>query len=147
MAFHFSLQAVLRVRIGYENVERLRLLAFAALMVRTRGEIEALDKESANARESMRRMLSAGVAGVEMHVESVCERVRAEHRRALEARLEELRKKQEKQRMIYLLARQKREILENLRERKLAEYQKEQARKEQQTLNDLFVLRAGRTQD
>ena len=145
MTFHFSLQAVLRLRVGYEKVERLRLLAFAALAVRVRDGIASLDRVAVEARQNIRRLLSAGVTGIEMHVELACERVRADQRRSLEARLAEISKKQERQRLVFLQARQKREILENLRARKLAEYQKEQARREQQELNDLFLLhRAGK---
>jgi flagellar FliJ protein len=148
MAFHFSLQPVLRVRLGYERLEHLRLLALAGMIVRLRGEMAALDAESSTARQNMQSMLSSGMAGVELHMELICVKLRAERRRAVEGRLVDFARKQEKQRIVYLGARQKREILENLRKRKWDEYQKEQARKEQQSLDDLYLLhRAGKIHD
>lgn len=148
MAFQFPLQALLRLRIGYEKIERLRLLVFGAMIVRLRDEMAALDNEAAKARQSVRQMLAAGVSGVEVQLEMACEKVRAERRLFLEARLLELSARQEKQRRVYLNARQKREILENLRSRKWEEYQKQEARAQQQLLNDLFLLhRSGKAHE
>ena len=148
MAFQFPLQALLRLRIGYEKIERLRLLVFGAMIVRLRDEMAALDHEAAKARQSVRQMLAAGVSGVEVRLELACEKVRAERRLFLEARLSELSARQEKQRRVYLNARQKREILENLRSRKWEEYQKQEARAQQQLLNDLFLLhRSGKAHE
>ena len=49
-----------------------------------------------------------------------------------------------KQQAVYLEARQKREIVESLRDRQAAEYRRECERREQQALDDLFLMRAGR---
>jgi flagellar export protein FliJ len=142
--FQFSLQAVLRLRASYEHMERLRLLAIAALIVRAREEIAALQGESRAARQSTQGRLREGVMGGELHFEACTESVRMERRHALVARLAELEKKQEAQRKAYRAARQKREILTNLRERKLDEYRREEQRREQQRLDESFLLhRAG----
>jgi len=138
--FHFSLQAVLRLRSSYEHMEKLRLLAIVAAMVRAREEIAALEKESQAARQSTQGRLGEGVVAGELHFDASTERVRTERKRAAAGRLAELEKKQEVQRLAYRAARQKREILENLRERKWDDFRREQARREQQRLDEAFLL-------
>lgn len=143
MAFRFTLEAVLRVRKSYERVERLRLLQIAAAMVQVQNEIAAAVRDSEAARRNLRERLASGSSGVEIQFEAACETVRASHRRALELRLAGLRKKHEAQRMAYRIARQKREILENLRERQLREFLREEARRDQRALDELYLLRHG----
>jgi len=136
MPFHFSLQPILKLRMSYERLERLRLLGLVAVMVRVR--------ESADARRHLQQTLGSGLAGVELQLEAACEKLRADRKQALEARLADLSQKHEKQRLIYLNARQKREILENLRDRKWEDYRREQNRREQQQVDEMHLLhRAG----
>jgi flagellar export protein FliJ len=145
MAFHFSLRPILRLRASYERLERLRLLALAAAIVRVREEIAALERESQNARGLMREGLALGVTGAEIQFDTACERFRTDRKQVLETQLAELEGKQERQRVAYRAARQKREILENLRERQWNEYRQKQARREQQGLDELYLL--GRRRD
>lgn len=143
MAFQFSLQPVLRLRASYERIERLRLLQVVAAIVQLQNEIAAAARESENARQNQRERLAAGSTGMEIQFEMACEAARLKYRRLLEARLVLLRRKYEAQIEAYRTARQKCEILEGLRERKLQEYQREQARREQRALDELFLLRRG----
>jgi len=145
MAFRFSLQPVLKLRQSFERLEQLRLLAITAMVVRVRGEIAALERESRIARQRLQERLAAGMAGAEVHYEAVCEKLRSDHKRNLETQLEGLERRQAKQRLAYQMARQKREILENLRQRRWEEYRHEQARREQQALDELFLLHRGTT--
>jgi flagellar FliJ protein len=144
MPFHFSLQPILKLRLSYERLERLRLLGLVAVMVRVREEMAVLAQESADARRRLQQTLGSGLAGVELQLEASCEKLRADRKQTLEARLANLSQKHEKQRLIYLNARQKREILENLRDRKWEEYSREQNRREQQRVDEMHLLhRAG----
>jgi flagellar protein FliJ len=143
MAFQFSLQPVLRLRASYERIERLRLLQIAAAIVQVQNEIASSVQESAKAGQDLRQRLTTGSSGVEIQFETVCEKARLNYRHALVARLAGLRRRHEAQKVVYRMARQKREILENLRERRFHEYQVEQARREQRALDELFLLRYG----
>jgi flagellar export protein FliJ len=143
MPFHFPLHAVLRLRTSYERMEKLRLLAIATAIVRARDDIAALESESRAARMNVQSRLETGVVAGELHFEASSENVRVERRRALTARLAELEKKQEAQRQAYRSARQQREILVNLRERRWDEYRRDQARREQQRADESFLLRRG----
>jgi flagellar export protein FliJ len=140
MAFRFSLQSVLRLRESHERLERMRLLAATAAVVQVKEEIEALEKESREAKRRLRENLLAGLSGAEMHFETVCEWLRREHRKVLDVKLREVETKYAKQQTAFRLARQKRRILENLRERRREEYLRQQARLEQQRLDEMFSL-------
>jgi flagellar biosynthesis chaperone FliJ len=62
-------------------------------------------------------------------------------RLALRTRLAEIEQRRLTQMQVYLKIRQSRETLENLRNRKLEIYRVDQARREQQALDDLFLMR------
>jgi flagellar FliJ protein len=140
VAFHFSLQPVLRLRASYERLERLRLHGVLALIVRVRDEMAALESESAMARRTVQEMLGSGMAGGELHLEGKIEKIRAERKQRLNVRLAELERTREKQLRAYQVALQKLKILENLRQRKWDEYVHEQARRDQNSLDELYLL-------
>ena len=147
MPFHFTLQAVLRLRMSYEQMEKLRLLAIIAAMIRAREEIAALENESRAARQQTQDRLRAGVLAGELQFENSSENVRLARKHAVELRLAELEKKQEAQRQAYRTARQKREILENLRQKQRDEYRRAQASREQQRVDESFLLHRGPCSD
>ena len=67
---------------------------------------------------------------------------RVEHRRqTLLAKLADLQAKVKEQIEKYRQARQKREVLEELRRQQLQEYTREEATREQQAADELFLLR------
>ncbi len=144
MAFRFSLEPVLRLRASYERLERLRLLAIVAMIVRVRQEIAVVAYETAEAGRSKQARLAAGVAGVDLHLEAAVERGRAARREQLDRRLAALERTQENQRRAFHTARQKRQILENLRARRWEEYRRGQSRREQQQLDELHLIHRAR---
>jgi len=144
MAFRFSLEPVLRLRASYERLERLRLLAIVAMIVRVRQEIAVVAYETAEAGRSKQARLAAGVAGVDLHLEAAVERGRAARREQLDRRLAALERAQENQRRAFHTARQKRQILENLRARRWEEYRRDQSRREQQQLDELHLIHRAR---
>jgi flagellar export protein FliJ len=85
-----------------------------------------------------------GLTASEMHFAEACDGVLEEQHRRWSNQLVEIEKEYRKQQAVYLAVRQKREILESLRERQAAEYRRERERKEQQAVDDLFLMRAGR---
>lgn len=141
MPFRFSLETVLRVRKSFERLEHLRLLAIAAIVAHLRRELEAHDRESANSSQQSQRGLLAGAVAAELQFETVRRTIRLQQRLILENHLLELGRRYRKQQLVLLAAQKKREILENLRSRKLATYHREQARREQQQTDELFLAR------
>ena len=141
MAFRFSLEPVLRLRVSYERLERLRLLAIAAMLIRVREEITAAAREEAAARHVRREMLSHGTEAAEIQFGVSAEQARARRNRELFTRAANLDRQHAKQSRAYQAARHKREILENLHAQRLREYQRGQERRAQQALDELYLLR------
>jgi flagellar export protein FliJ len=141
MAFRFSLETVLRIRKSFVRLEHLRLLALAAVVEHVRRELESHDRESEKAVQNAQRDLLIGSVAAELQFESVRRAIRLQQRLAFENRLVELGHLHRKQQLILLAAQKKRDILENLRSRKLAAYHREQVRREQQRIDELFVAR------
>ena len=141
MAFRFTLEAVLSYRKNLEQREYLALgkvqqeLARVELLIQE-CEIRMAEICSQRAEESGR-----GIASV--HLQEFYARERAQQRRCdeLQIKLQELKVKRQHCLKAYEQARQKREILEELRSQQLHAYVVEQGRREQQRLDDLFLSR------
>lgn len=143
MAFHFSLEAVLRLRRGLERVERLKLEAIIIEQAKTRAQLEELTESHFELRRQFQRNLGNGLVGSELQFEAMREAGATALRASLSARLKELDQQRWAQAQIFKKARQHREVLENLHVRKLDLYRIEQGRREQQELDDLFLMRQG----
>jgi flagellar export protein FliJ len=144
MAFHFSMETLLRLRHSLERKERLLLEDLARRMAAVRQEILAIQQERRAAWELLSGGLKVGLNASEMHFAQMCEVARQARHCRLTEQLMELEKQYFLQQTIFLAARQKREILENLRDRQATEYRREWDRKEQQNVDDLFLMRAGK---
>ena len=129
MAFRFSLQPILRLRASVERMEQLRMLLMAAQIARVQREIDALEEVLSAERQRRYSSLSEGMPAAELHFERAREETRAEQIRMLRDLLAGLRRKHEEQRRVYQAARQRKEIIENLRKRRFEEYRREQDRK------------------
>lgn len=143
MAFRFSLQPILRLRASVERLEQLRMLLLAAQIARVEREIVSLEENLSAERQLRLSSLSEGVPAAELHFDGAREKTRADQIRALRDLLAGIRRKHEEQRLVYHAARQKREILENLRKRRFEEYRRDQLRREQHLLDEAFLLRTG----
>lgn len=141
MAFHFALEAVLRVRRSQERAERLKLESIVADLQRTQARLRDTILRSFEAHREFQRRLTGGAVGTELQfemereaqVDAVCRQLRNE--------IVELEKKRIAQVQIFFAARRKLELVENLRQRKLEDYRTEQSRREQQELDAQFLLR------
>src|SRR5215469_4935646 len=118
MSFHFPLQPIFRVRQSLEKLDREKLRISSGLEERLKAGMSAADFSSsspARQRSSNRKKSSAAVR-------------QAQEQRAL-------------QEQAFREAQRKRKIVENLRDLKLEIYRHEEARREQQRVDDLFGLR------
>lgn len=141
MSFRFSLSAVLRLREGLERREYLALQALHAQVAETRSDIKGLEQKLAQARIQRSDKLKEGIFAAHLQLELEGE-TRIEHRRqALLTKLAELQHKVKEQIARYQHARRQRETLEALRRQQSQEYEREQATREQQASDELFLLR------
>jgi flagellar biosynthesis chaperone FliJ len=147
MAFHFPLEAILRLRRGQERAERLKLEAIASEQALARNRLENMTQQFFASRRSFQQQLGDEKFGAELQFEDERSDRIAAARRALEMRIAELEQERLKQVVAYKKAHQSREVLENLRGRKFALYVQMLSRREQQELDNLFLMRKDRFRD
>ena len=141
MPFRFTLAPVLRLR---ENLERREYLALQALYsesAEVRSDIRGWEQMLLQARSQRISKLSEGMPAVLLQFELESEARVERKRQTLLAKLAELQGKVNEQIGKYRQARQKREILEELRRQQLQDYTREEAVREQQAADELFFLR------
>lgn len=143
MPFHFSLQAVLRCRESYEQRERQRLQVIIREVVKAQQQREDAKLDRAKAQAQLAAKLRQGLNATEMQFELACDRARVRRITALNDHLAKLEDLKRRQLEMFRKAQQQRKILENLRERQLAAYQLLQTRREQQQMDDRFLITHG----
>jgi len=141
MAFHFPLHAVLHFRESLEHQQKLRLLAANQQVARMRHAIEQTDARRQELHAMQIDELTSGMTAAELRFELLCEGELLRHRRELELQLVRLQQLRDQQREIFYQARRARETLEAVRDQQFRLHQKEAARREQRSLDDLFLLR------
>jgi len=141
MPFRFSLSSLLRLRESLEKNELQRLQTVVAQLAQVRAEMDSLDAQIEVSRRQVLEQASVGISGAELHIAALGESARLERRAELFAKCNELERARHEQQARYNEARQRREILSNLRERQLSAYLHEQARREQQQVDELFLIR------
>lgn len=141
MAFRFSLESVLRLRVSYERQEQARLERAAQHLYAAKERCASLKKEKATLEETFRGAMSRGIDASDLHyylaAKSGLETAEAEALRAAE----EAWKVWNEQRTKFLHARRDREVIASIRLRQHQEYVLEQNRREQQQIDDLFAMR------
>ena len=141
MAFHFSLESLLRLRRSYEHREKLRLAAINRQILQVRQQIEALDQEKIAAREALGRNLARGVLGSVFREVECFEKILAIRLEFLALQMLKLEHRRREQQKLCEKAWQQCKILENLRDRQERLYLQERARREQDVIDDLYLAR------
>jgi flagellar export protein FliJ len=145
MAFQFTLAAVLKYRENIEQREYLVLQRIQQEIVQTEAQIRRFQEQYSAARQYRDTELARGIASI--HLQAVYEQELSLEKQLdkLQAHLEELEGKRHECLKIYQLARQKRQVLDHLRVRQLDAYRRAQAKRQQNTLDDIFLSRHWRS--
>jgi flagellar FliJ protein len=141
MSFRFSLAAVLKYR------EALELREFAALervhqeIAALEANLDAAEKDRLALESSRAEDLTRGMRA--LHLQDAIERelILERYQKDLRKKHQELALKRQELLKAYDESRRKRELLEKLRDRKLADYLRAQTKVEQATIDDLFLAR------
>lgn len=141
MPFHFALETVLHFRQSIEHQQQLRLLAANQQVARVQHLVEQMDARRQQLHAIQIKQLSSGMTAAELRFGLLCEAEILRHRRELEQQHVRLQQLREQQREIFHQARRARETLEAVRDQQFRLYQKEAVRREQRSLDDLFLLR------
>ena len=145
MAFRFTLEPVLRYRQSVEEAEECRLRELLSRVANCRAQIQRLSSEKTSLQHAIADTLEhlplcaaeLQFRAAELHrLEGVTTRLRSQ----LDQLLSEVARQSER----YQAERQKREILESLRDSQLREFSERQRRREQAKLDELHLLRRGR---
>jgi len=145
VAFRFSLQALLKLRLIYEERERMRLAAVISRLHQLRSQYESWQRQKQMAENKLSEEMRTGMVAVEFHFAQAS--LEAEDRRlklvlAEIAKVEQLRQAQQ---AAYIEAQTKRKVLERLQERQAEAYRLAEDRREQQRQDELFAIRQDRT--
>jgi flagellar export protein FliJ len=145
MGFEFSLQGLLRVRESFERNEQQKLAIAIGELKRLHAMLEEVRKQLTSTAGSLHQLLIRGTTGADLHLlcfEAILLQRREE---ALAESVTTASKEVQAQQARYQAAKQKRKILDDLREQQLALFLLVQRRKDQQKLDDTYLL--GRISD
>ncbi len=130
-----------------ERLERLKLEAIASEKAQARRQLEIMTAQFFESRRHFQEQMGVEKFASELQFEDARSDRVAATLRALTLRIFALEQQRLKQVEAYTKARQGREILENLRSRKFEVYRQTLSRREQQELDDLYLMRQGFLRD
>lgn len=141
MGFHFAFEALLRLRQSLEHQQELRLRAANQQVAKVGRAIDQLDEEAKRLRAESSEHLTSGSTSAEIrYTLNSMDALRA-RRQELEQMAQRVSSIRDQQEALFRQARQERETLEILRKQQLQRYERNQVRRQQQRLDELFLLR------
>lgn len=144
MAFRFSLEAVLRYRRNVERVEESALLRIVQEIAGVKLEFQRVTAQQESLRAQLERDLKQSLPAI--HLMELAEQeawLRADAE-VLRVRLTELEAERLEQLSVYQKVQQGRQVLSEVRKRQQNFYEIEQRRREQKTLDEIFLARQER---
>ena len=141
MPFRFSLESVLRLRKNLEHAEELVLNKILQEIASAQLELQRIAEEHQSFRAQRDRNLTKGLPGAYLKEITEKEQYLELAAKRLQTKLRDLENKRTAQLVVLRNAQQNREVLEEIRDQKHSAYQIEQTRREQKSLDDLFLSR------
>jgi len=139
MGFQFSLQGLLRVRESFERKEEQKLAAAIGELKRLKMMLASVREQLTATDDRLSGILAAGTTGAHLHL-LYFERMLLEYReQALTEHVSTALKLVQEQRTCLQEARQKRKVVEDLRQKELTLFLLAEGRKDQQRLDDTFL--------
>lgn len=141
MAFRFALAAVLQYREALEQREYLVLEKIQVEIAQAERRLQKLEESWAAAAQRRETELGRGTPSIHLQAAYNQELFFQKQRDDLLLKRQELQIKRQQAMKAYELARQKREVMEELRTRQFDSYRHEQAKREQRAVDDIFLAR------
>jgi flagellar export protein FliJ len=137
----FELEALLRLQHSLERQEENRLLALATQVIKLKSEMADLERASVALRGQTQQEMASGLPASVLQFVIESQRTLERRSKKLQEELVVAEDNRLRQIGVYRQTRQKRDLLEVLREKRRELYETEQARRQQQTIDDLFLVR------
>ena len=141
MSFHFPLERLLRYCQAREHREENAFAALAHQAASLRAEIERWLDHERQLRDSFRRPAKAILPAITLQFAETRGELVREKVAAFRKQLAQLEERRELQRQQLLSARREREALSTLRARQQERYRREQNKREQQEIDEMFLIR------
>ena len=142
MAFQYRLESVLRLQRSIEKQEENRLLACVTKLAVLRNELEAWEEERRNRKRQAAEEMKSGSPAATLTITASWEASVTRKQRDIGLKLVKAEEERRAQVAKVQQERQKREVLEGLRERLQTAYDQEELRRIQQVMDDMFLTRA-----
>jgi flagellar export protein FliJ len=146
MRFRFALDAVLRIHRIREDQQRNLLLAANIDCDRLRSQLAAVEQDQSQRRAMVSQQISAGIWGAELQFDSDCMRQAKTLRDQILLQLQEATKRAGQERAKYLSLRRDRRAMEALRDSAQQQFEREQRRREQLAVDEIYLLSRGRAE-
>ncbi len=146
MAFRFALAAVLKYRESLEQRAYLALEKAQQDIVQTEQRSLACEERYSAARMRRDSDLGRGITSVHLQAEYEEELALRQEIERLKVQLQQLHARRQECLKTYEAARRNREVLDELRVQQFEAYRRDQAKREQKTLDDVFLSRRRRGQ-
>jgi len=140
MAFRYRLEALLRLQRSVEHQEENRLLACAARVAGLHAELRAWEALRLERKNAAWQDSAQGTPGILLQFAAEWDDAADRREKEIHERLKAAQAAQKKQMQVYREARQKREILEGLKERQESAYTTEELRRLQEGLDEAHLL-------
>jgi len=141
MAFRFSLAAVLKYREVLEQRELAALERAQAEITLVENQIREAEADLCRLQQHRGEELRRGMPSIHLQDAIAQEQAVDSLQKELTKKQEDLKLKRQQLLKTYEAARQKRDLLERLRDRRLSDYMREQSKAEQAAIDDLFLSR------
>jgi flagellar export protein FliJ len=142
MAFHYRLEALLRLQRSVEHQEENRLLACMVQVAKAREELRAWEEWRWQRKREACSEAAGGSSGALLRFAAEWDEAARRGEKQMQEGLKAAEATAQKQRQVYREARQKREILEGLKDRQESVYSIEQLRQVQRSLDEAHLLRS-----
>ncbi len=144
MPFRFPLNTVLKYRAELEKREERALEQCRELLTLAETKLAEIKAQRSQALAECQRLLEVGILGDDLHYA----REQQQHLQELEAQAEkrvaEAKINYDAEMKVFLVARQKREILDELKQSQKDAYTAQQDRRDQHTVDEIFGARPKR---
>jgi flagellar export protein FliJ len=142
MAFRYRLETLLRLQRSVEHQEENRLLVCVARIASLNAALRSWEEEWSQRRASLWAELKQGAAATLVQFTAMWEQAVTAKEKEIRRQLAAAEQARQEQLKVYRAARQKREMLESLKEHGESAYMAEELRRAQRALDEAHLTRS-----